>query len=186
MDDGRIVDMFLARDELAIEAVREKYGARLTAAALKIVSDRGDAEECVSDALFEAWSRIPPHEPRSYLYPFLLKAVKASALNRVKAAGRFKRSAELVELTRELESVIPSSSSTEGEFESRELSRAINGFVSGLSEEKRAAFVKRYFFMSSIKDIAEETGASEGKVKSLLHRVRGELKKHLKKEGFLI
>lgn len=60
MDDGMIVDMFIARDERAIDAVRLQYGARLLSAAIRIVSDPADAEECVSDAYFEAWNRIPP------------------------------------------------------------------------------------------------------------------------------
>lgn len=184
MDDGMIVDMFIARDERAIDAVRLQYGARLLSAALRIVSDPADAEECVSDAYFEAWNRIPPHEPRAYLYPFLAKLAKASALNRVKAMGRDKRSAELTELTRELESAIPSPSSTEGEFESRELSRAISDFVRGLPDEKRAVFVLRYWHMYSVKQTANELGFSEGKVKSLLFRAREDLIKYLKKEGY--
>ena len=168
MDDGMIVDMFIARDERAIDAVRLQYGARLLSAALRIVSDPADAEECVSDAYFTAWNRIPPHEPRAYLYPFLAKLAKASALNRVKAMGRDKRSAEL----------------TEGEFESRELSRAISDFVRGLPDEKRAVFVLRYWHMYSVKQTANELGFSEGKVKSLLFRAREDLKKYLKKEGY--
>lgn len=185
MDDGSIVDMFLARDERAIDAVREKYGARLLSAALRIISDPSDAEECVSDAYFEAWNRIPPHEPRGYLYAFLAKLTKASALNRVKAMGRGKRSASFIELTRELESVIPSPSSTEGEFESKELSWAINEFIGKLPYQKRTVFLQRYWSMLPIKQIADDLGFSESKVKTLLHRTRNELKKHLAKEGFL-
>lgn len=98
--------------------------------------------------------------------------------------GRDKRSAELTELTRELESAIPSPSSTEGEFESRELSRAISDFVRGLPDEKRAVFVLRYWHMYSVKQTANELGFSEGKVKSLLFRAREDLKKYLKKEGY--
>ena len=185
MDDGAIVDMFLSRDERAIDAIREKYGARLYTSALRILSDPSDAEECVSDAYYQAWDRIPPHEPRQYLFPFLAKVVKASALNRVKAQSREKRSAAFVELTEELENVISSSSSTEDEVESKELSRAIEAFLAGLPGEKRAVFLQRYWEMLSIKQIAEGFGYSESRIKTLLHRTRNELKKHLIKEGFL-
>ena len=70
MDDGAIVDLFLSRDERAIDAIREKYGARLYASALRILSDPSDAEECISDAYYQAWVHIPPHEPRQYLSRF--------------------------------------------------------------------------------------------------------------------
>ena len=185
MDDGVIVDLFLSRDERAIDAIREKYGARLYASALRILSDPSDAEECISDAYYQAWVHIPPHEPRQYLFPFLSKLVKASALNRVKASCCEKRSAAFVELTEELESVIPSSSSTEDEVESKELSRAIDAFLKGLPTEKRAVFLQRYWEMLPIKQIAEGSGYSESRIKTLLHRLRNELKKFLIREGFL-
>ena len=185
MDDDTIVDLFLSRDERAIDAVREKYGARLFAVALRILSDSSDAEECVCDAYFQAWAHIPPHEPRQYLLPFLSKLVKASALNRVKALSREKRSASFVELTEELESVIPSPSNTEDEVESKELSSAIEAFLKELPGEKRAIFLQRYWGMLPIKQIAEGLGYSDGRIKTLLHRTRNELKKYLIKEGFL-
>ncbi len=185
MEDGTIVDLFLARDERAIDAVREKFGARLFAVALRILSDASDAEECVCDAYFQAWVRIPPHEPRQYLFPFLSKLVKASALNRVKASRREKRSASFVELTEELESVLPSPSSTEDEVESKELSRAIETFIKDLPGEKRSVFLQRYWEMLPVRQIAEGVGCSEGRIKTLLHRTRNELKKHLIKGGFL-
>lgn len=185
MDDGMIVDLFLLRDERAIEAVREKYGDRLKGVAMRILSGSEDAEECVSDAYFEAWRRIPPHEPREYLFPFLARMVKASALNRVKAMGREKRSAVLVELTEELESVLPSDSTVEEDFDAKELRNAVNSFLRELDDETRAVFVLRYWELMDLKAIALRLGFTQGKVKSVLFRTRGRLAKYLKKEGFL-
>ena len=125
MDDGRIVDLFLARDEQALAEARAKYGGRLFSLARNLLGDPETALECVSDALFEAWNRIPPHEPREYLFAFLAKLTRASALTRVRARSAAKRSAELVELTGELEALIPSPSDTESEAEARRLRSAI-------------------------------------------------------------
>lgn len=185
MRDEEIVGLFLARDEAAISAVKEKYGPRLKSVAMRILSDEGAAEECENDAYFEAWNRIPPHEPSGYLFAFLAKIVRASALNRAKAMGREKRSAALVELTLELESVLPSPASTAGEAEARELTRAINAFLRTLPDEKRAVFVQRYWYALSVKEIAARYSMSEGKVKTLLFRARELLKKFLKKEGLI-
>ena len=63
MDDTRIVELFYSRDEIAIAAAAEKYGARLRAIARGVLGDDGAAEECVNDAWLEAWNRIPPHAP---------------------------------------------------------------------------------------------------------------------------
>lgn len=78
-----------------------------------MLGDEGAAEECVNDAWLEAWNRIPPHEPRDYLFAFLARIVRAKALNRVKALSAGKRSAEFVSLTDELAGMLRSSQNTE-------------------------------------------------------------------------
>ena len=51
--------------------------------------------------------------------------------------------------------------------------------------EKRSVFLQRYWEMLPIRQIAEGVGCSEGRIKTLLHRTRNELKKHLIKGGFI-
>ena len=127
----------------------------------------------------------PPHEPRQYLFAFMARIARASALNRAKALTREKRSAKLVELTDELESMLPSPHDTAGEAEAAQLGRAIGDFLKGLPDEKRVVFVQRYWYALSVKEIALTYSMSEGKVKTILFRTRNELKKHLLKQGFL-
>lgn len=185
MDDGRIVELFLARDEAALRLAAERYGARLLALARNILGDEGAAEECLNDAWLEAWNRIPPHEPRNYLFPFLAKIVRARALNRVKAEAAGKRSAELVALTDELADLLPSAQNTEQEAEARELSEAVSRWLRSVSEEKRRVFARRYWYAEPLEQIAARYGMSLPKLKSLLWRARRELAKELTKEGFL-
>ena len=185
MDDGRIVELFLARDESALALAAEKYGSRLLSLAQNILGDPGEAEECLNDAWLEAWQRIPPHEPRDYLFPFLAKLVRAGALNRVKAEAAGKRSAELVSLTDELADMLPSAQDTEGEVAARALSEAVGRWLGSISEEKRRVFVLRYWYAEPLRQIAARCGMSEAKLKSLLLRARRELAKELTKEGYL-
>ena len=185
MDDGRIVELFLARDETALTLAVERYGARLLALARNILGDEGAAEECLNDAWLEAWQRIPPHEPRDYLFPFLAKLVRARALNRVKAEAAGKRSAELVSLTDELADMLPSAQDTEGEVAARALSEAVGRWLGSVSEEKRRVFVLRYWYAEPLRQIAARCGMNEAKLKSLLWRACRELAKELTREGFL-
>lgn len=185
MDDARITELFLRRDEAAISAAAEKYGPRLQAIARNLLGSDADAEECVNDAWLEAWNRIPPHEPGDYLFAFLAKIVRAKAINRVKAMSAEKRSAELVSLTDELSGMLRSADNTEAAVEAQELAEAVNRWLRGVTEEKRRVFVHRYWYAESLKQIADRYGMSEPKVKSLLWRVRRELAKQLEKEGFL-
>lgn len=108
MEDGQIVDLFLARDEAAIQRSAEKYGLRLRTLALHIVQEIQTAEECENDAYLAAWNAIPPHAPRDYLYAFLARIVRNLALNRCRDRGRLKRDAFVTELSREMEECLPS------------------------------------------------------------------------------
>ena len=63
MDDKRIIELFFARDEQAIELTKEKYGRHLSSLALKILGKRGAAEECENDTYLAAWNAMPPHRP---------------------------------------------------------------------------------------------------------------------------
>ncbi len=185
MTDARIVELFFSRDETAIAAAEERYGARLHALARGILGDEGAAEECVNDAWLEAWNRIPPHEPDEYLFAFLAKIVRAKALNRVKALSAEKRSAELVALTNELANTLRSDQDPEAIVQAGDLAASVSRWLRGISEEKRRVFVRRYWYMDSVSGIADRYGISEPKVKSLLWRARRELADHLKKEGYL-
>ena len=49
MDDNKIVELYLLRDETAIKQTTEKYGSRLRSLAYGIVNDQQTAEECEND-----------------------------------------------------------------------------------------------------------------------------------------
>ena len=186
MDDGLIVELFLNRDEDAIAESAKKYGNRLRAIALKLCHDAQTAEECENDAYFAAWNTIPPHEPRGYLFQYLAKLIRAAAINRVKADGRQKRRAELIELSRELEACLPSAGDVETEAQSAELIRSINAFLLAQPEDKRNLFIRRYWYADSIAELAGTFGMSEAKVKTTLFRLRTKLKEHLDREEIII
>ena len=73
VDDDEIVELFLKKDESAIIHTAEKYGCRLRSISQRITADILTAEECENDTYLEAWNRIPPNEPRTYLIAFLSK-----------------------------------------------------------------------------------------------------------------
>jgi len=186
LEDNKIIDLFLSRDESAITQVSEKYGSRLRSLAYNILGDLTAAEECENDTYMEAWSSIPPHEPRSYLFPFLARITRHTALDICKERNRLKRNALISELSEELEQCIPSPEDTESRIDSILLSEAINAFLSTLSEDKRNVFIRRYWFMDSVNDIAKRYGMSQSKIKSILFRSRNQLREYLEQKGIEI
>lgn len=186
LDDGKIVELFLSRDEAAIAEVSEKYGSRLRALALHITNDRQTSEDCENETYFQAWNSIPPHEPKDHLYPFLACITRHIALNCCRSDRRLKRSAAIMQLSAEMEQCIPASDDTERQTDSIVIRDAINSFLGSLSEEKRNVFLRRYWYFDSVEEISERFGISTGKVKTMLFRMRARLRRHLEKEDYIL
>ncbi|MCH5261054.1 MAG: RNA polymerase sigma factor [Lachnospiraceae bacterium] len=186
LDDNRIVELYLRRDEAAIRQTSEKYGTRLRALAHGIVNDQETAEECENDTYLEAWTTIPPHEPRSYLYAFLARITRYVSLNFCRDRSRLKRSAYICELSAEMEQCIPAPDDVECRIDDMVLSEALNGFLRALDKERRNIFIRRYWYLDSIADISKRFALSESKVKTTLFRCRNRLREHLEKEGYTL
>lgn len=186
MDDNKIVELYMFRDEEAVKQTSEKFGKRLRSLAYGIVGDRQTAEECENDTYMEAWNAIPPHEPRSYLYAFLARITRHISLNCCRERSRLKRRAFICELSTEMEQCIPAPDDVECRIDDLAFGEAINGFLSMLDEEKRNIFIRRYWYLDSIAAISASFACSESKVKVTLFRCRSQLRDHLEKEGYTI
>lgn len=186
MDDNKIIDLYLHRDETAIKQTSEKFGDRLRALAYGIVKDHQTAEECENDTYLQAWNSIPPHEPRNYLYAFLARITRHISLDCCRKRSRLKRSAYISELSAEMEQCIPAPDDMECRIDDIVLGQAINKFLGTLSEEKRNIFIRRYWYLDSISDIARRFSLSESKVKTMLFRSRNRLRDYLEKEGYIL
>ncbi|MBR2560163.1 MAG: RNA polymerase subunit sigma-70, partial [Firmicutes bacterium] len=90
MKDEKIIELFLKRDEAAVSCASEKYGAYCTAVAGRILADRSDVEECVSDTWLGAWNSIPPHVPK-VLRTFLGRITRNLSLKRRRDLSAAKR-----------------------------------------------------------------------------------------------
>lgn len=144
------------------------------------------AEECENDTYLQAWNAIPPHNPKEYLYAFLARITRHISLNRCRDRRRLKRSAYICELSAELEQCIPAPDDAQCRLDDLALSEAINGFLGALDEEKRNLFLRRYWYLDSISDLARRFAMSESKVKTTLFRCRAQLRAHLEKEGYTL
>lgn len=182
LEDGKILELFWARDQEAVREVQRKYGSKLRSLAQRLLFSPEDAEECVSDACLIAWQTIPPQRP-AHLGAYLAKLCRCSAFDRLDRKNARKRTAEVVELTAELELCIPDPTAQVGESE---LGAALNTFLETLGKEKRRIFLRRYWYGDSVREVARRYGLGESKVKMSLLRTRNELRTFLSKEGFTL
>ena len=128
MEDSAIIDLYWARDQYAISASDEKYGALCRNLSQNILSSREDAEECVNDTWHRAWDTMPPQRPGS-LRAYLAKIVRNLSIDRWRARKAQKRGAGLEVLLSELEDCVPASPSAEAETEAGLVSDCIDRWL---------------------------------------------------------
>lgn len=186
MTDEKIVELYWKRDESAIAQTQTKYGHYLTKIAYNILNDLEDSLESVNDTYMHAWKSIPPHRP-NVLSTYLAKITRRVSIDVFRKKHREKRvPSEYTSSLSELEECISDTYTTEGAIEAQALAQAIGEYLKNLSKEGRTLFVCRYFYLDSLKDAAKYCGMSEAKAKSMLYRIRCELKEYLVQEGYLI
>ena len=186
MKDEELVGLYWMRSEDAVAATAEKYGNYCYSIAFSILHNAEDAEECVNDAYLAAWNSIPPHRPER-VAAFLGKITRNVSLNRWKQYNAQKRGEGQTELAlSELEECIPAKTGIEQAVEDELLTWSIEKFLYSQPRLKRNLFIRRYWYISSIQELADEYGMSESKVKSLLFRMRKKLKHHLAKEDIIL
>ena len=184
MDDKGIIDLYFVRSEKAISETAVKYGKYCFSIAFNILTDKEDSEESVNDTYLAAWNSMPPHKP-SILSTYLGKITRRIAIDIFRKKNRQKRRASEYALSlTELEDCLESGGTPEEEMEVKLLADAINEFLRTLPRDARNLFVGRYYYLDSLKDVAEYCGMSESRAKSLLFRTRCNLKVYLEKEGF--
>ncbi len=183
MDDTKIVDLYWARSERAVEETERKFGGYCRTVAYNILADASDAEECVNDTWMKAWRSMPTDRPRR-LAPYLGKMTRWLSLSRLRERNSLKRGGgELPLVLDELAEVLDSGADTQKELELRELERALRRLIGTLGGDERDLFLGRYWYMAPIAELAEKYGLTESNVKTMLHRTRKKLLKQLKEEG---
>lgn len=184
VDDAKIIDLFWARSEDAIAQTDVIYGRKLNALANKILLNREDAEESVNDTYMQTWDTIPPQRPK-YFFAFLASICRHLSLNKLDWKMAAKRNAEVVSLTEEMEQCIPDISH-DRTMEARELGSILDAFLGSLPKDSRLIFLRRYWYVDTIAEIAQRYGMTESKVKMQLRRTKDKLRTYLEKEGIFV
>lgn len=184
MKDEQIVDLYWDRNEDAIRQTQLKYGSYLSKVADNILANLEDSQECVNDTYLAAWNSMPTNRP-NVLSTYLGKIIRQISIDVYRKKNRQKRYAsQYVISLDELGDTFSDGTTPEQMLDVKLLDEAINRFVCVLPEETQRAFIGRYFFFDSLKEIAGYCGMKESKLKSLLYRTRQQLKEYLLKEGF--
>ena len=172
MEDERIIELYWRRDEAAIAQSEKKYGAYCRAVICRILQLPEDVEECLVDTWMAAWNAMPPQRP-TVLRTFLGRLSRNLSINRaLHDKARKRGGGEVTAALEELREI--GGGSAEEAVEQAELGRLIDRFL------------RRYWFLDSVEEIARRYGLRGGSVKTRLHRTRKKLREYLKQEGYAL
>jgi RNA polymerase sigma-70 factor (ECF subfamily) len=185
LKEEKIIELFFARDEEALRQVEQQYGDLCNYVASNFLCMREDREECVNDTLLALWNSIPPERPKS-LSAYISTLARNIAINKSRANNAWKRGGGVQVISDEALSMIPDEKSLSELYEARLAGEIVNDFLGELTKSERKVFILRYWFDASDRQIADQTGFSHSKIKSMLARLRKRLAEKLGKEGIIV
>lgn len=181
MEDTDIIDLFWKRDEAAIRELSSKYFGYCYKIAWNLLENREDTEECLNDTWFAAWKYMPPHKP-TVLSAFVGRITRGLAIDSFRKKRAAKRMDQHLEDVCSEMDELSFSYTVDERIAELELVRTIERFLRKLSEADRDIFIRRYWYLDSVKEIAKRHGVSEGCIKTNLCRNRKKLYRILSRE----
>lgn len=178
MDDERDLLIRLARDlDGAFEALVMAHQDRLFSIALRVLGDRGAAEEAAQDALVRAYRALGTYDAARILDLRLRPWLATIVLNlcRTRAARRANRGAPPLSFDVEASPLPEPVASDVGTSPAAVMDRRTErevwaGLLSALPPAYRAAVVLRHVDGLSYPELATALGRPEGTVKAQVHR----------------
>lgn len=185
MDDDLIIQLFFARSQDALAQTQQKYGNLLLHIARSILRDARDAEEAAADAYLRLWNSIPPNHPQHF-QSYAVKLARNAALDILRTRNRGKRDDRSDILFSELEECIPASGNIAAKLEERELVESINRYLRTQDPVSRRLFIRRYFAMEELDELAAGFHMEKHTISARLYRIRKGLQNYLRKEGLAV
>lgn len=162
-DDVELVIAAAAGDRGALAALYDRRAPGMLGLGLRILRDRGEAEELLHDVFLEAWKRAGDYDPsRGTVRTWLMLRMRSRCLDYAKSAGRSRT-----------HPAGPSLEALAGPAEPPGLGESdrlrVRGALADLSADQRTILELGYFQGLSCSEIAEQLAIPIGTVKSRLH-----------------
>lgn len=182
--DSEIIKLFFERNEDAIQYSDNKYGGYCAKIAYNILYDFEDAKECVNETWLQSWNSIPPQKPDK-LGIYFGRICRNLSINLFQKYSAEKRGGLNTDIALdELNEVIGKTSDVQEYLDESSLKDSINSFLRTIDEKNRKIFVRRYYYLSTVKEISDEYGLSQSNVKMSLSRTREKLREWLIQDGY--
>lgn len=155
------------RDESALRRVYDATSSKLFAVCLRILGDKGEAEEVLQEVFITVWQRADSYDAsRGAPMTWLTSMARNRAIDRLRSAAR-RRPAEQIETVLDLADSTPGPAAlAESADEARRLGRCLDELEGRQKEVIRAAF----FGGLTYAELASRDGVPLGTMKSWIRR----------------
>lgn len=163
-DDAALLARMAARESAALGALYDRHGRQAFAVAYRMVQSPEVAEEVVQDAFLAAWRRADQFAPgRGDVGGWLLTIVRNRAIDHLRARqARPQRAAGVHDFA----GLLAAPDDTEGAVLATLEAASVRAAVAALPAAQRQTVELAYFAGLSYPEVAAETGAPLGTVKS--------------------
>jgi len=163
-------------DESALSRLYDRYSGLLMAVAVRVLSDRREAEDLLHDVFLEAWRQAKTYDPaRGTVRAWLVMRCRSRALDRVRAAGRAK-------VVLSAEPSPPDRADSRADPSIAPDRRRVRAALAELPLEQRQVLELGYFGGLSSSEIATHLEIPLGTVKSRVARGLAALRRALEPE----
>jgi RNA polymerase sigma-70 factor (ECF subfamily) len=187
-DDRPLVSRAQAGDTAAFEALVRRYEGWVFTLALRLVGDRGEAEDMAQDVFLKAYRGLPRFKGAARFSTWLYAIASHHCLNQLEARrrrpsqfgwGGERRNDAGKDPPALLERLADQAPRADALLERADLARIVQAELRNLTEEHRIILILRDIQGLSYEEIAETLRLELGTVRSRLHRARMEMKARL-------
>jgi RNA polymerase sigma-70 factor (ECF subfamily) len=166
-DDRRLLDLVSRGDETALGALFDRYAGMLHGLALRITTDRADADEAVLDTFHQVWRDAARfRSERGSAAAWLTMMCRSRALDLVRSRGRRDRAVGRAATAAPDEAPAMGRAPEIQDAERGERRRLVATALDELSPPQRQAIELAFFEGLSHSEIAEQLGEPLGTIKT--------------------
>lgn len=167
MEDLKIVKQAIAGDDESFLFVMKDHKEVLFRTALAFMKNEHDALEAMQEVTYRAYKKIHTVKEPTYVKTWLTRIMMNYCQDQLKNNKRFGNEEQLL------------AAPTTSNYAQIELQEALKS----LTKQEQQLIYLKYFQDVKIKDIAILENIPEGTVKSRLHKIMGNLRKHFTEKG---
>lgn len=177
-DDATLAERIRFGDSEALGVLYDRYAALALGVALRIVTDRAQAEDVVHDGFVAVWQKIGGFDAsRGTLRTWLLTVVRNRAVDRV----RRRRPTVEIDAADEQPQLSSGGNPTWDEALQEISAEQVRRAINLLPDEQRTAIELAYFRGHTYREIAEITGVPHGTASGRLRLALAKLRESLRR-----